>query len=238
MLHICTWYKQSSEWSQHSDFVNIGYLVVFLVMHSSTASRPLSPNRHAVYESVWPSENAAVPSAPAPRANLSPVSPPASPEKSIRKVYHGSDQGNVTPLSPRSSPRQTTSPKRNPLRTFTHYKSSAQHISFVREKLSTLVHALSLLDSAAVEHEGGSGSDSRRPSDDSISSDKLAGIFSSAMVSSASLDALGLILGGGDDSSEVSRGRVLLAYFSKLIHDRFAIWPPYFQYCRLNSMTV
>lgn len=229
MLHICTWYKQSSEWSQHSDFVNIGYLVVFLVMHSTTASRPVSPTRHSVYESVWPSENGAVPPAPSPRSNfISSVSPPTSPEKSLRKAYHGAEAGgNVTPLSPRTSPRQATSPKRNSLRTFTHYKSSTQHISFVREKLSTLAHALSLLDSASLEHEGG-GSDSRRYSEDSVSSDKLAGIFASAFLSPASLDALGLILGGGDDSNEVSLEcpfEVWLLTFSYKVRNLASVFP-------------
>lgn len=197
MLHISTWYKQSSEWSQNSDFVNIGYLVVFLVMHSTNSSRPLSPTRHSAYESVWPLENA-----PVPRPEGLPLSPPMSPEKGNKKVF-GDGGSNTTPLSPRS-PRQSSSPIRSPMRGLPGYKSSAQHISFVREKLSTVVHALSLQDTVPGEHSESEGPGSRRPSEDSISSDKTTlGMFASTHLSQASMDAMGLVLGGGDDHSEV-----------------------------------
>ena len=42
MLHVAMWYRQKADWNQQSDFVQFGYLVVFLVMHVTTLpKRPL-----------------------------------------------------------------------------------------------------------------------------------------------------------------------------------------------------
>mmetsp|Transcript_3356 Transcript_3356/g.5255 ORF Transcript_3356/g.5255 Transcript_3356/m.5255 type:complete len:724 (+) Transcript_3356:362-2533(+) len=213
MLHIATWYKQGREWSQHSDYVHIGYLVVFLVMHTSTSTRPTSPTRHSAYESVWPSEGGS-PLASPPTVYPSvptPTSPPTSPSKvPLRKTYGtGPGSHSATPLSPRGSPRQ--SPKRSPLKTPTYYKSATQHLSFVREKLPTLVHALSVLEGVAVEHEApGDGQDIRRLSDDSTTSDKMASIFVSSLVSPAGVEALVLVLGAGPDDRTEAKSIISL----------------------------
>ena len=179
-------------------------------MHATTGSRPMSPTRHHAFESVWPSDNAATIPVPVSRASFTsaglPLSPPPSPDKPLRKSQV--DSPSATPVSPRNSPHQPPSPpKRGVLRGLTHYKSSAQHLGFVREKLPTLVHALSLQDSVPGEHGHGSeGADTRRVSDDSAASDRMPspGLFVSAYVSRGTVDALGLILGGGDEAKKVS----------------------------------
>jgi hypothetical protein len=73
-----------------------------------------------------------------------------------------------------------------------YYKSSTHHLSFVKEKLSTIIHALSLQDSGTAEHELGMGGGN------------LSGGVLSLGIGASWIDSLGLILGcGTDERSEV-----------------------------------
>jgi hypothetical protein len=74
-----------------------------------------------------------------------------------------------------------------------YYKSSTQHLSFLKEKLSTMIHALSLQDSGTAEHELG------QPGGGS-----MAGGILSLGIGANWVDSLGLILGCGlDEKTEV-----------------------------------
>lgn len=184
LLHIATWYIHPHEWSQHSDFVYGGYLVVFLVLHTTTSSRPTSPPRQS-YDDIWP-DNGMVQS-PQPIRNTS-NSPPSSPNKPLQRKGSGSS----TPLSPRGSPRLPQKRSNGMKSPSSYYKSSAQHLSFVKEKLSTIIHALSLQDSGTAEHDVGS------------SGNNFNGGMFSCEIGNNFVDSLGLILGGGrNDKFEV-----------------------------------
>lgn len=153
LLHIATWYTHRNEWCQHSDYVHSGYLIIFLVLHSSASMRPTSPPRQS-YDDIWPSDNN-VSNQPSINKTSS-SSPPSSPSKSIRKGFGaGSSQ---TPLSPRGSPRvKRGGGIKSPS---SYYKSSTQHLSFIKEKLPTIIHALSLQDSGTAEHDIGNNANS------------------------------------------------------------------------------
>jgi hypothetical protein len=200
LLHISTWYTHQNEWSQQCDYIQIGYLVIFLVLHTTTSSRPVSPPRQS-YDDVWPSENGLQTSQ---QTQYKGNSPPSSPNKPLQRKGMNVNSSQ-TPLSPRStrlSPGLKRSGSKSPS---SYYKSSAQHLSFTKEKLSTIVHALSLQDSGTAEHDCGI------PLLESINIIRLgtnagsngSGILSIG-ISSGLIDSLGLILGcGPDEKNEV-----------------------------------
>lgn len=196
LLHIATWYIHPNEWCQHSDFVYGGYLVVFLVLHTTTSSRPTSPPRQS-YDDIWPTDNGMIQSPQQIRNTTH--SPPSSPNKPLQRKASGSS----TPLSPRGSPRLPQKRSNGMKSPSSYYKSSAQHLSFVKEKLSTIIHALSLQDSGTAEHElGGAGSNLN------------GGLFSFG-IGNSFIDSLGLILGCGmDEKCEV---RILSLIYSNFL---------------------
>lgn len=161
---------------------------MFLVLHTTTSSRPTSPPRQS-YDDVWPTDNGMVQSPQQSLRNPS-VSPPSSPNKPLQRK--GTGGASQTPLSPRGSPRipqKRSSGMKSPA---SYYKSSTHHLSFVKEKLSTMIHALSLQDSGTAEHELGMGANN------------LSGGVLSLGIGASWIDSLGLVLGcGTDERSEV-----------------------------------
>ena len=167
MLHIAMWYRQKSDWSQHSDFVHFGYLVVFLIMHVTSVPRASSPTRgqHHFFECIWPPSNVDATHAQTSGTGTSDggtLSPPLSPVLSHRKhLVNGSGSGSTAPLSPRQSPRDrsgsgSTSPRKQlspRLNTAVSFvRSHTQHMLVLREKIPLLLYALSFQDSVTAEH--------------------------------------------------------------------------------------
>jgi hypothetical protein len=183
---MSSWYKLQSEWSQHSDFVNIGSLVVFLVMHSpySALSKPNSPR--TTYDTVWPSqENIS-------QGNYSPPSP--NQKKTLGGASNSLPPGSSS-TSP-MSPRNLRASSRRGGNTPTYWKSANHHLNSIREKLPLLLRAVSLIDSVLMEHEDINERNNSRYSDDSNSNDasKLVGV--ACDVTMFGMDSLGLIIGG------------------------------------------
>lgn len=198
MLHTALWYLQKEEWSQHCDFVQFGYLVVFLVMHITSQSSSPARNNHA-FESVWP---------PA----LENESPPTSPLSSQRKHTGNSPSSPSAPISPRSprspggntSPRKSLSPRLNTAASFV--RSHTQHLTVLREKIPLLLYALSLQDNEPAEHNNLSGipppspTASQKRQGEYFTDSGLSATEDSLRLSTASsnaFDTLCLLIGGG-----------------------------------------
>lgn len=197
MLHVAMWYRQKSDWSQQADFVQFGYLVVFLVMHITTIPKSSSPTRHS-FDCVWPP------------AHVDAVSsPPTSPGPPQRK-HLGS--GTTAPLSPRqnsprgaaggsTSPRKAMStPRLNTAVSFV--RSHAQHLTVLRERIPLLLFALSLQDSVPAEHTEESKisspvSHKRSAEDSSCGVTREDSPLFLATVSPSTFDTLSLLVGGG-----------------------------------------
>lgn len=194
MLHMACWYRQKADWSQYSDFTNVGHLVVFLVLHAfDTTPRSHSPN--TAYDAVWPGYDT--------NATMSPpsgshVSPPSSP-KSGRKTISSAG----APMSPRTLTRQASFPSSPRRAMLSQAKTCSQHLNTLREKLTTLLTALAVQESIIAETDCTSepkGIMSKIQSTDSL--EEVGSRSSEYMVSPWVMDALNLVVAGGVDKNE------------------------------------
>jgi hypothetical protein len=188
---MASWYKCQSEWSQHSDFINIGNLVVFLVMHSPYNSLGKQNSPRTAYDTMWPSQDSLLQQV---------YSPPTSP--------HSQKKGsNMAPTTmPVTSPRTSRSNKK--LSNSPSYaKSTSHHLQAIKEKLHMLLRAVSIIDSVLMEHDD--FNERSRFADDSNDGSKM----NSYDVSMFAMDSLGLILSGSTNrAKEVFRDVYVCLY--------------------------